>query len=213
MTISFPRTDIMSSVHYTDGRLRLQEAQEYSRTQGGQTYGKSLGSPLWMGKWATAELPNRDALAFENKLNTLEGVINGFVGRDLRARFPRSAPGGTLDDSGVTILAVGADNRSLSLTGLPVGAELSPGDYLTFVYGASSAVALHQVSEAAVADGSGNTPVFAVTPHFRVGVMATLAVVLNNPYGIFRLEPDSVDARPAGALHTVISFSATQFLG
>jgi hypothetical protein len=151
----------------------------------------------------------RDALAFEAALNSLDGVVNVFEAGDLRARFPRSNPTGTFTDSG-TLSSVNANNKALSLTGLPSGLVLSPGDYLSFDYGTSRA--LHQVVEGATANLAGLTPEFEVRPHIRPGFVTGNAVRLKNPNGQFTLIPNSVSSSLSTKNTSVITFKAIQYL-
>jgi hypothetical protein len=151
----------------------------------------------------------RDALAFEAALNSLDGVVNIFEAGDLRARFPRSNPTGTFTDSG-TLNSVNANNKALSLTGLPSGLVLSPGDYLSFSYGTSRA--LHQVVEGATANLAGLTPEFEVRPHIRPGFTTGSAVKLKNPNGQFTLIPNSVSSSLNTKNTSVITFKAIQYL-
>lgn len=208
MTVSFPRTDILG-VEFQDQTFHLQSRQEYSRTAGGRTLGKDLGPALWMASYTTAPMYADDALGYEATLNSLDGVIQTFEASDLRRQYPKTYPKGDFVDSGV-LASVNANNKALSLSGLAAGFKLSPGDYLSFNYGSSRA--LHQIVEAAVADGSGETPEFEVRPYIRPGyaMSPAIAVTLKKPRGIFCLVPGSVESRVQNALFTVVSFQAIQ---
>jgi hypothetical protein len=84
----------------------------------------------------------------------------------------------------VSILALGGDARELSLTGLPVGYTLWAGDYLSFAYGTSPVLqALHRVvATTVVANGSGQTALFEVTPALRPGAAVAAPVTLKKAF-------------------------------
>ena len=211
MSISFPRTDIMTMVEYSADTSppQLVTRQEMSRQASGRTIAKSFGSGLWLANYVTGPLLNDAAGAFEAALDSLDGAVQTFEACDLRRLFPRVYPDGTGANDGV-LASVNANNKALALSGLVAGQIVSAGDYLSFTYG--TARALHRVVETVTANGSGVTAQFEVRPHIRPGFTISAAVKLKNPRGIFTLVPGSVSTRPAGAQHTVISFQATQYI-
>lgn len=212
MTISFPRTDIMSLVRYSADTqpLQLVSRQEQSRLASGATRGKDLGPALWLGNFTTAPLPNDDASAFEAVLDSLDGIIQPFEACDLRRNLPRAHPDGVCNDG--VLLSVNANNKALSLSGLAAGQVVSVGDFLSFDFGTNRA--LHRVAETVTANSSGETAEFEVRPHIRPGwtLSPATAVTLKNPRGIFVMLPGSVSPKTNGGLHTVVSFQAMQYL-
>lgn len=210
MSLTYPRTDIMSFCGYSPSAtpLRLQVRQELSsREASGKTYGKDFGPALWVGSWTTVLLSNFDAVAFEAMLNSLDGVINLFEGRDLRKPYPRFYPDGTFSDTG-KINSIGANNKSLSLKSLPASFKLAVGDFLAFSVGSHRA--LHQVMEAVTANGSGVTTEFEVRPHIWPGTATDVAVTLKQPSALFSLNPGSISSQMNGGMYTAVSFEATQ---
>lgn len=208
MTVTFPRTDILS-VGFSDQTFSLMMRQEFSRTAGGVTYGKDLGDPLWTATYTTQPLANDDAVAYEAALTSLDGVINAFEAGDLRKTTPRHYPAGDFTDEAV-IETLGTNNKSLSLSNLEPGFELSVGDFVAFDYGDNRA--LHQVMEAATADEDGTTIEFEVRPHIRAGAEVGAAVKLKNASAVMSLQPGSIKVSASGGIHTVISFGAIQVL-
>lgn len=209
MALTFPRTDILTMVDYADQNIRLFSRQETSRTAYGRTIGKDLGSGIWMADYTTVPLPNDDALAFEAALNSLDGVIQPFEACDLRRQYPRAYPTGAgANDS--ALASVNSNNKALSLSGLAAGQVVSSGDYLSFAYGDSRA--FHQAVETITANGSGATGQFEVRPHLRPGWTLSTAVKLKSPRGLFTLVSGSVSSKLNGALHSVISFQAVQYI-
>lgn len=191
-------------VGYADQTFRLVQRQELSRTAGGQTYGKDLGPALWFADYTTAPLPADVALDFEARLNALNGVIGTFEAYDLRRAYPRAHSDGDFIDGGKINSVNGA---KISLKDLPPGLHLSVGDYVSLeVQGRR---VLHQVVEAATADGSGVTAEFEVQPAPWPGTAIDIAVTLKRPSCRMALLPQSITTRTAG-LHTTISFKAGQ---
>lgn len=209
MAISFPLTDILS-VGFADQTFQLQSRQELSRTAGGVITGKDLGPAIWLASYTTGPLANDDALAYEAKLNSLDGVIFTFEAADLRRPYPRAHPTGACNDG--VLHSVNANNKAMSLSGLVAGQIVSAGDFLSFDYGDSRA--LHQAMETVTANGAGLTAEFEVRPHIRPSFTLSPATVvkLKQPRALMVLSPGSVSSRPNGGIHSVISFEAVQFL-
>lgn len=213
MSISFPRTDIMTLVDYSADTTppALTPRQEFSRQAGGATRGKDLGPALWVFSYVTKPLPNDDASDFEAVLDSLDGVIQPFEVCDLRRIYPREYPTGASCNDGA-LASVNANNKALSLSGLVAGQIISRGDFLAFDYGDNRAY--HRAAETVTADGTGLTPEFEVRPHIRPGwtISPATTVKLKLPRAIATLAPGSVSSRPNGGLHSVISFQAVQYV-
>jgi hypothetical protein len=209
MSLSFPLVDLQSFVPIASQSFLLISRQELSRQANGITIGKDFGSAIWMPEFSTDVVNNDDAVAYEAKLNSLDGVINMFAAGDLRRRYPRAYPTGNFNDTGV-LASVNANNKALAISGLDPSFVLSIGDYLSFDY--SGGRALHQVVEAATADGSGATTQFEVRPHIRAGYTVSTPITLKKPQGYFILMPGSIQAKSNGPVTSVVSFKAVQFL-
>jgi hypothetical protein len=204
VAISFPRTDIFAPYYFSAQSFRLVSRQETSTQASGVVRGKDLGSALWVGDWTTIVLTNADAVAFEAKLNSLDGAILPFTAGDVRNPYPRLYADGVFTDSG-TLYSVATDNKTITLGGLASGFTVSAGDYLSFAYGTSQA--LHQVVETAVAATG-----FEVRPHIRPGFTTGAAVTLKRPTANFTLLPGSVQTQSQGPVDSVVSFKAIQYL-
>lgn len=210
MAISFPRTDIITMVPWSEetAPLDLMSRQEMSRQAGGRTIGKDLGPALWFGSFVTIAMENDDAIAFQAVMNSLDGVVNTFEAYEIRRTMPRLYPTGACNNG--TLDSVNANNKAITLAGLAAGQVVSVGDFLSFDYDGNRA--FHQAVESATADGSGDTPEFEVRPHLRPGWELAAAVTLKNPKGIFALMPGSVAMRPEGGLRVAVSFQAVQYI-
>lgn len=214
MAISFPRTDIYDPNLFESAEFNVVQRQEFSRSANGVTQGKDLGDALWRLSFTTKPMLSSDALAFEAKLRSLNGVIGRFFAGDPRRCNPRLHKDGSFSDSG-TIADVGDDNKSLKLATLPAGFKISVGDYIAFQYGSTPSYALHQAMESATADGSGDTGFFEVFPHIRTGIIDDspgTSVTLKHPQALFALEPGSLSRRRIAGPWFSVSFSGIQII-
>lgn len=209
MAITFPRSDIMTAVGWTDQKFDLVERQEFSRQANGTTIAKSFGSALWSGTWTSAALERDVAADFEARLRSLDGSINGFHARDILRPYPRAYPTGSFSESGVAVHTVGDDGKSLRIDGLASGFVISRGDYLS-VTTLGGVILLYQAMEDATADGGGVSPSFEVRPHLHPGVAINDIVKLKSPTTVFRLVPGSIDSSMRGWSRVVVSFSGIQ---
>lgn len=101
----------------------------------------------------------------------------------------------------------GANNRSISLEGLPAAFEITQGDKLSIAYG-SGKVFLAEAMEDAAADGLGDTSEFEVQPFLPAGIAVGNIVSLVKPPAKFQIVAGSY--RPAsgrGNISSGISFS------
>jgi hypothetical protein len=204
MAVTFPRTDIFAPYYFSAQSFRLVSRQETSTQASGVVRGKDLGSALWVGDWTTIVLTNADAVAFEAKLNSLDGATNAFAAGDVRNPYPRLYADGVFTDSG-TLASVNTNNKAITLAGLASGFTVSAGDYLSFAYGGSQA--LHQVVETGLVSAE-----FEVRPHLRPGFTIGSAVTLKMPTANFTMLPGSIQTQSQGPVDSVVSFKAIQYL-
>lgn len=209
MSVSFPRSDVLTAVGFVaDGYdFKLNYRQEQSRTAGGKTFVKDLGSPLWTLKATTAALRLDDALDYEAILETLDGGVQPFMAYDLRRPYPRQHADGVFGDNGA-VASVGGDNKSLSVSGLDAGFQVSRGDYL--VIDTPGGKKLHLVCENSTASPSGVLAGFEVRPHLWPATGVGQAVRFKKPAIPMTMLPGSIAKTQMGGLHTSITFSAMQ---
>jgi hypothetical protein len=209
MTITFPRSDILTEVGFGPPLVfDLVSRQEQSRLAIGTTIGKDLGPALWFGSFTTEELHNDRLVDYQAVLHSLDGIVQIFEAWDLRRPWPLVYKDGSASNGALN--SVNANNKALSLSGLNAGQVVSRGDYLSFDYGTNRA--LHQVMETAAANGSGLTAEFEVRPHIRPGWTLASAVNLKAPRGIFTLMPDSVVPTQTRGKFGRLAFQIGQFL-
>jgi hypothetical protein len=164
--------------------FHLPEQVQMDRTAGGEQLTADMGERLWQGEIELGTLLRTETGRIEVLVDLLRPAGRSFMLYDHRRAYPLLDPTGSiLGASTPTILALGGDPRELSLAGLPAGYTLSAGDYLAFSYGTTPVrFALHRVvPQTVVANGSGQTAVFEVTPAIRPGAAAGAAVTLKKP--------------------------------
>lgn len=163
----------------------LPEMVEMSRTAGGEQLTADMGERLWTGRVALGKMVRSEVGRPETLIQVLKQGRT-FEIYDRRRPNPLLDPTGTiLGAASVSILALGADPRELSLSGLPVGYTLSSGDYMSFAYTdlAITRQALHRVVDVTVvANGLGETALFEVVPALRPGAAVAAPVTLRKPF-------------------------------
>lgn len=166
--------------------FHLPEQVVMSRTGKGEQLSADVGERLWTGQITLGRLTRAEAGRPEVLIDLIrQNASRTFLLYDRYRTNPLLDPTGTiLGASTPSILALGSDARELSLTGLPVGYTLSVGDYIAFAYGTAPVLsALHRVVDTTVtANGSGQTPLFEVTPALRPGAVAAAPVTLRKAF-------------------------------
>ncbi len=187
--------------------------QEYSGLGSGEGLSHDLAPPLWEGDVATAQFYHADVEKWRARFLTLDGSNNSFMLYNPAAKYPDTDPqGSALTGATVTVLAVGANRKELSLAGLPAGLEVPWGAYAQIAGGSPSRVALVQFAESKTASGLGNTSAIECRPHLRPWVSAGMAVSLIKPGAKVKLMPNSLRIETVGALHSRLRFTARQTL-
>jgi hypothetical protein len=188
---------------------------EQNRTGSGEQITADLGDRLWQGDVLLGKMTRGEAGRHEVLIDLLNQAGRAFEIFDSRRPRPLLDPNATvLGASSVTILALGADARELRLTGLPAGYTLSSGDYLSFTYGTSPVrFALHRVVLPVTANGSGQTPLFEVSPAIQPGAVVAAAVTLNRPRMKAVIKAGSMEpGRTSSTITEGVKFSFIQTL-
>jgi hypothetical protein len=208
-----PTTDIMDVLPISDVSFMLNWQQEMSQQSGGSPRTADVGEELWLAKIGCNALTKQEARIAEAMLDGLRGAIDTFYVWNARAPYPfADLTGAVLGASAVTIYALGGDNKSLRLAGLPVGYVLSIGDYLSFDTGNAPNVrrCLHRLTSGGTADGAGRTGFMSVTPHIRAGAANGLAVSLKKPAAEMFVLPGTLAAQSLKGSLGTLSFQALQ---
>lgn len=210
MTLSFPRTDLLTGVGLSSQSRAFEPLRrmESSRTASGVTLVRDLGPLLWRGYWRTLPMPSGEAAALEADLLSLDGGLQLFEGYDPRNPLPASDKVSAL--AGVTVSSIRADRLGLRMASLPAGFVVTRGDWLSIDDGTN--LHLHKVVETVTADGAGLSPMFEVRPVIRAGVTATDPVTLRFAPARFMVEAGSIERVPQGGCHEAVSWSAVQVI-
>lgn len=204
MALTFPltRAQFIDTLRVATADFELGGAVEQSRTASGEIFTAALGARLWQGKIVLADAYIADADAVHAALRRATDPDASFLLYDPFHAYPKADPtGSVLGASSVTIGTIAANNRELSLVGLPAGYVISAGDYLSFTYGSSpTRYAFHQVVTGATASGGGTTGNIEVMPAIRTGAAAGAAVTLKQPAMKAIVVPGSLSPRPARPL-------------
>jgi hypothetical protein len=158
--------------------------QMVTRSAGGDVMRAELGARLWRVQLELSAARHRDAEQIRAKLHLLRQPNASLLIRPKPCYAPAYDPTGSfVASSSVVLNTVQANLRDIRLGGLPPGYALTPGDYLSFTYGADPLrYAFHQVVSAATANGSGVTGDFEVIPTIRPGYAINAAVRLLRPW-------------------------------
>ena len=196
MAVTFPlsRESFFQTLKVASVTFRDTLPIETTQLGDGTIIKASLGAALWRGTVQLAPAYSEDAAAVEAYLSLLQRPGASFFVFDPRRIGPKSNPtGSALTSSTVRIAALNANNRDISLSGLPSGFVISPGDMLSFSYSSSpTRYALHRVVAGATASVGGSTAQFEITPPIRPGAVVNTTVVLVRPFckAVIMPEPD-----------------------
>lgn len=215
MALSFPLTlaEFFDTLPIKSVSFDLGESIEMSQTEAGEILTAEMGPRLWratvnirVGQYAEIE-------QVKAKINLLRYPGRSLLVHKIPLKAPQYDPTGTvLGSSAVLLHTVQSNNREIRLNGLPVGYEITVGDCLSFTYGSNPVrYAMHQVATNAVADGSGLTNLFEVTPFIEPGFVLNSAVTLIKPKFKAILVPGSFNPGESGSKFTDgVSFEVIQ---
>lgn len=191
--------DILSDFPGWSVQFDLQHRQEFSRTAGGVTIAKDMGSPLWRATYQSRVLLPNELDQWRARLSALDGSVQRFWGRPMSRCYPIAYPNGQGlgDVSAVTVANVGSDNKSVVLAGQPAGYKSSVGDYIQIIS------KLYQVVNTSTG--------IEVRPHLAPGTVFGNAVVLVKPSVPMIILPGSLSSTADAATgRGSISFQAIE---
>ncbi len=161
------------------------------RTRGGGVQMVAYGAPYWECAITTpSSLTTEEVLALKAWFDRLEGGLHTFLAHDEALPWPRAYPTGFASLSpfvgDATLSAIAA--RTVTITGLPAGFQLAPGDYFGLVE--DSRYSLHRIVAAATASGGGVASNVAFVPPIDLSLFSTSAAVeLARPVAEFIPDP------------------------
>jgi len=210
VTITYPR-DLIEPFRVRAATFEPLEVQARNPARGGQVQVIGLGPTVWSMKYELVPVSEAIGAQWEAWLSSLRGGRRLFKAwhpwRRYGVAYPTGGPGGF--DGACTRTAIGGSLDTVTLSGLPVGYVLSPGDLMSWEH-ATNSQALHRVTEGATANGSGIATV-TVEPEIRVSPGSS-AVSLHKAWCHAVVDPGSIDVKWSIARTAIVSFAATQTL-
>lgn len=205
MAYSFPltRAQFMDLLPVQEMTFDLPEAMEVSETGAGEILTAELGTRLWSGEIRLGDMTPDEAAEALAMIDVLRQPGASFMVHDIARPFPRSdLSGAALAGAAPKLSAVHANNREIRISGLTPGYQLRRFDSLAFTYAANPLrYARHRIASPAMADASGLTGYFEVSPNLRPGWVTGTAVSLSRAACKAILVPKSV--QPGRRRHTL----------
>lgn len=183
-TFPLPLADFFAGLPIQTVVPDLLEALEMSQDGGGSILTADVGPRLWKMDISIRPGEYDDIEAIKAKLNLLREAGRSLIVHAIPAVAPRADPtGAILGASVVTLQSVNvANNREITLAGLPAGYKLSVRDCLSFTYGSNPVrYAMHQVVKDVTADGAGVAANVEVISFIRPGFTLDAPVRLIKP--------------------------------
>ncbi len=185
--MAFDTLNLLTSFPGWATEFDLLYRQEQSRSAGGKTYVKDLGSPLWSGSWVSKTLSPNVLDAWRARLKALENGLQTFRGWPTSRLYPIAYPNASWPTTGGfagsgTVGTVNANRKAIAAAGFPSGYTFSVGDYVQV-----GAADLHQILEDAT------TGQFEVRPHLWPGVAAGAVLKVNQPYCLMTIVPGTIN--------------------
>lgn len=192
-------------------RSRLVADQQISGMGGGKIIVADLAPKHWEFEVTLINMENALARRVQALIEGLDESINDFYLYDPRWAYPIADPTGSiLGASNVQINSLNANNKELTLKGLPATFTNSPGDVLAFDFGAPSKRAVHRIVVGGTA-AAGISPSLEVRPHILPGAAVNAVVTLIKPSARVKMIPGSFDPGTARQMMTSgMSFKCRQ---
>lgn len=212
MAVSFPLTlaQFSARLRVTGLSLHCPTPKSQSRTAGGEIIQARLGASLWQGECQLSFARQMTTSGVRSLVDLLLDPAASFLFSPGDYYGPALDPGGTLlGSANVTVSGVAANNRDITLAGLPNGYKLSGDDLLSFTYGTNPVrYAFHRVVFTTGGASSGRVTA-EVWPRVRPGWVAGAAVELKKP--VFKAVMEDRDAgSSARVFHSGMSFNYIQ---
>ncbi|MFP1646538.1 hypothetical protein [Pontitalea aquivivens] len=195
-------------------RFSLGEALSHTRTRGGEILVADQGARLWTGTVELWQAHHDAADAVMARIEALQMAGAALMVHPLPRPGPIHDPDGlTLGAATPVIASLAPNARALTLSGLPAGYLLAPGDMLGFPYGSPVKYALHRVVVGSTAGAGGSTGLLEVVPGIRPGASLGTPVSLVRPAMKALIIPGSVNpGQGQGIWRRGIAFSVVQTL-
>ncbi len=194
MALTFPLSgeDFARRLRIREFNWRRQDFVETSGTARGDVITHEIAAPKWIADVTLARANNRDADEIQA---LLEAVLphGRFYLHNIRRPFPAADPDGSiLGGTEPTLQAIGSNNISMRVAGLPENYKLTRGDMIAFNRGSDGdRRSLHRIIDTVEASGAGTSPYFTVAPAIKSGSVAGVRVFLKRPAALMMIAPGS----------------------
>ena len=208
---TWPSSDVMTALEVESARFRLARKRESSRNGVGR-FTKDLAPTVWVARVQSVPLYHDRAEQIMALIESMEDSLASFYVWNPAIAFPQADPDGSiLGASTPTIHTVNGDNKRIRIENLPPAYVLTRGDKIEAEYLSPVQRAIYAVvDEQVVADGSGVTPLFEVSPHIRLGLTAGDAVNLIRPKVAMKIIEGTLDCMTDGAVTSRIVFETEE---
>lgn len=193
--ITFP-LDLLATFPGWSTKFELQYRQERSRTAGGRTIAKDLGSPIWRATYQSKEMRPNSVDEWRARLESMDGGLQTFLGYNMSRCYPILYPRGTWPTgssfTGLTasLENIQSDRKRIDVTGLPAGFKFSVGDMLQI-----GDTDLHRVMNVVTASGAGTAVQVEIRPGLWPAAVIGLPVSVRKPHCIMSIDPDTIDTQ------------------
>lgn len=190
MAYSFPltRPDFFNGLKLRQAAFYLDQPRQLTGTRGGEQWASTAGQPRWRGSFALIPGYHYEQGAIDAMLDVAGIPGATFLVHDERRigpDFDRS--GDVVSNASLALHKISVDRRKITISGLPVGAKIVPGDYVGMVR--SGVYHLHRVNgthtdpPGNVATKDGGTTVCYVTvwPPIPDSILAGEALFMKAP--------------------------------
>ena len=213
LTLPLATADLVDLLRIRDVAWNLMDQEEVSGLGSGEGLTADLGPKLWEGECTTVDIRTADLEKWKARFHILDGSNNAFYLYNPSVAYPETDPDGTaLAGASVTVLAIEANRKEMSLAGLPAGFVVPWGAYASITGGSPSRTALVHLAADATADGTGETGNVEFRPHLRSWITAGMAVTLIKPVAKVKLVPRSLRSESVGQSTSRLRFTARQTL-
>lgn len=185
MAVTFPLdlNGLFNRIAKIEATIDPGEAVLTNITGGGEVITSAIGVRLWRGRITGRGQSFIDLDPMTARIDLVRQAGASFFVSPSHRNGPQSDPNATiLGVSTPQITNVNANNRDVTISGLPAAYVLTEGDLLSFSYLSSPVrFAMHKIVTGATANGSGVATV-EVMPPLRPGHSAPFNIRLDRPY-------------------------------
>ena len=218
MTLVFPR-DMPEPVRFKTATFQPSYMQLRGVSRGGLNQVVNAGADLWQMSFETPPLAETEAMVWQSFLHSLRGGTRLFKAWHPLRRYAQNyrngyasltrASGGSFDGT-ANLQAISGPRDQITLSTLPAGFVLLPGDMASFAIGTAYR-ALHRVTEGGTANGSGVLTV-TVEPFVSLAAATGVTVDLEKPWCKAVLDDGSVSGPWQLSRRSPVKFQAVQEL-